>query len=359
MQTYYDFTDFLATLPAETVLLLAIISLLLFTLGLLLGWLLQKRSTRVYRKQTVIAQREKEEYRTRLAAADDEQKSLARELIQLTAEKDELLVQVRNTQTTNESLMTQLAGQRADNERLTATNQSFSNTIEDLNDQVIGLKTRNAQLLGGEGPGAPAGAERTGLEQRLRAVEDALADLRQPSPRSPAPALNLGRSTHQVRIGEPLPATETGNLASEGGGDDLTQIKSIGPFNRQKLMAAGISTFAQIAAWSDTDLEEYAARIGYVAELMRIQDWVGQARQLAEVQAVPEKLTELDEIDEEVATVLHDAGLHTLTDLAATPATEIEAILFQAGHQAVSGAENWPKQAARRLAQNGDVSPVG
>ncbi len=359
MQTYYDFTDFLATLPAETVLLLAIISLLLFTLGLLLGWLLQKRSTRVYRKQAVIAHREKEAFQERLSAADDEQKSLTRELVQLTTEKDELHLQIQHVRTTNETLTTQLSGQRADNEQLTATNQSFSNTIEDLNDQVIGLKTRNAQLLGGEGPGASAGAGDAGLERRLRVVEEALADLRRTTaPRPPAPTLNLGRSTHQVRIGDPLAAAEMGTVAPAAGGDDLTRIKSIGPFNHQKLSTAGVTTFSQIAAWSDADIEDYAARIGYVAELIRIQDWVGQAQTLAATKATPKDLTELEAIDDELVGVLRDAGVRTLTDLAATPPAEIEAMLFQAGCSPVSGAESWPEQAARILAHDGDVSPV-
>ncbi len=365
MQTYYEFNQFLATLPTETVLLLAIISLLLFTLGLLLGWLLQKRSTRVYRKQVVIARREKEEYQTRLTAADDEQKSLARELVQLTTEKDELLVQLRNARTTTDTLTRQVTEQRAANEQLTATNQSFSTTIEDLNDQVIGLKTRNAQLLGGD-PAGHAGAADTTLEQRLQAVENALDELRGKTtlPISQLPLLNLGRSTHQVRIGDSLPASEVGEASPAGNRDDLTRIGSIGPFNQQKLRAAGISTFSQIAEWSDSDIADYAARIGYVAELIRIQDWVGQATKLAAGGPQPpltgkEDLTELEGIDEDIALVLREAGILDLSDLAATPAQEVEAILYQSDRRTVSGAHEWPGRAARWLAHNGDVSPVG
>ncbi len=365
MQTYYEFNEFLATLPTETVLLLAIISLLLFTLGLLLGWLLQKRSTRSYRKEATLAKREREELQTRLTAADDDQKSLARELVQLTTEKDELLVQLRNARTTTDTLTRQVTEQRAANEQLTATNQSFSTTIEDLNDQVIGLKTRNAQLLGGD-PAGHAGAADTTLEQRLQAVEDALDELRGKTalPISQLPLLNLGRSTHQVRIGDPLPASEAGEASPTGNRDDLTRIGSIGPFNQQKLRAAGISTFSQIAEWSDSDIADYAARIGYVAELIRIQDWVGQATKLAADGPQPpptgkENLTELEGIDDDLALVLREAGILYLSDLAATPAQEVEAILYQSDRRTVSGAHEWPGRAARWLAHNGDVSPVG
>ena len=141
------------------------------------------------------------------------------------------------------------------------------------------------------------------------------------------------------------------------------KISSIGPFNREKLYEAGITNFSQIAAWTDADIDDYAARIGYVAELIRIQDWVGQAGKLAGSGApqrpARETLTRLDGIDDELAVVLQDGGIRDLADLAATPPTEVEAILFQSGRQPVSGADGWPEQARRWLAQHGDVSPVG
>ena len=90
----------------------------------------------------------------------------------------------------------------------------------------------------------------------------------------------LGESTHRVTIGDPAPAE------AEPEGDDLTQIRSIGPFNARQLRSAGVYHYAQIAGWSEEDLEDYAARIGYVADIMREQDWVGQARQLAAASTV-------------------------------------------------------------------------
>jgi predicted flap endonuclease-1-like 5' DNA nuclease len=39
-----------------------------------------------------------------------------------------------------------------------------------------------------------------------------------------------------------------------------------------------VTTFAQIAAWSDDDLERVATDIKVSAERIRREDWVGQAR---------------------------------------------------------------------------------
>lgn len=66
-----------------------------------------------------------------------------------------------------------------------------------------------------------------------------------------------------------------------GGPDDLQAIKGIGPRVRQALEQAGVTRFAQIAAWDDADVDRMAAGIGRAASRIRNDDWVGQARALA------------------------------------------------------------------------------
>ena len=66
-----------------------------------------------------------------------------------------------------------------------------------------------------------------------------------------------------------------------GEGDDLTRINGVGPKLAEKLMARGITRFAQIADWSDADI---AALDGTMLSLKgRIvrDEWVEQARLLA------------------------------------------------------------------------------
>jgi large subunit ribosomal protein L21 len=61
-------------------------------------------------------------------------------------------------------------------------------------------------------------------------------------------------------------------------GDDLKKLTGVGPAMEKKLRAFGVTSFADIAAWSDADIaraeEELKAR-GKVAE------WVAQAKTLA------------------------------------------------------------------------------
>jgi large subunit ribosomal protein L21 len=81
-------------------------------------------------------------------------------------------------------------------------------------------------------------------------------------------------------------AVEDGAQAGAGGddaavepaGDDLTEIKGIGAVSAERLHDAGVKTFAEIAAWSDDDLEANSAKIKVSVERIRREDWVGQAR---------------------------------------------------------------------------------
>ena len=280
MQSLTDFTDWLALQPNGPLLILAILGLVLFILGLLIGYGVQGSKTRAAYRKLERSEKEKEELRQKLAAGDEEQKALARQLVKLTTEKDDNLVQLREMSSNLDQIGRQLQKLQANNEQLTATNQSYATTIEDLNDQVIGLKTRNEQLLRGGGGDEPLpsavdtdGLSLRQLERRVSALEARHAAADFPD-EEPEPV--FGSPAHRVRIGNPAPA-EADSLA----GDDLTRIHTIGPFNAGKLREAGITTYAQIAAWDDNELEDYAARIGYVADIMREEDWIGQARRLA------------------------------------------------------------------------------
>ena len=61
-------------------------------------------------------------------------------------------------------------------------------------------------------------------------------------------------------------------------GDELHSIKGVGAVSEGRLRELGVTTFAQIAAWSDEDIEAVAPRMNISAERIRHEDWVGQAR---------------------------------------------------------------------------------
>lgn len=82
----------------------------------------------------------------------------------------------------------------------------------------------------------------------------------------------------QPQAAPPPVALEPGLSAQA---DDLKQIRGIGPKLEQMLQQAGITRFAQIAAWDDATIDAFAQRIGRMGSRIRSDDWVGQARALS------------------------------------------------------------------------------
>lgn len=62
-------------------------------------------------------------------------------------------------------------------------------------------------------------------------------------------------------------------------GDDLTQISGVGPVLVQKLADAGVTSFAQIAAWSADDVAKFDEKLNFKGRIER-DDWVAQATKL-------------------------------------------------------------------------------
>lgn len=68
---------------------------------------------------------------------------------------------------------------------------------------------------------------------------------------------------------------------AEAGADDLTRMKGLGKVMAEKLTGEGITSFAQIAALSDDEIAALEEKIGATGKFEK-NDWVGQARDLAE-----------------------------------------------------------------------------
>ena len=70
--------------------------------------------------------------------------------------------------------------------------------------------------------------------------------------------------------------------AAASGGDDLTRIKGLGPKLATTLNGLGVTSFAQIAAWDEAEITRIDSQLGRFQGRIQRDDWVGQARFLAE-----------------------------------------------------------------------------
>jgi len=69
--------------------------------------------------------------------------------------------------------------------------------------------------------------------------------------------------------------------AATGAPDDLTRIKGLGPKLSSLLGEFGITTFAQIAAWDQGEIERIDAKLGRFSGRITRDQWVEQAKLLA------------------------------------------------------------------------------
>lgn len=97
-----------------------------------------------------------------------------------------------------------------------------------------------------------------------------------PAP-TPAPARTPAHP-EPVEGHAPTPAPAP---AASGGADDLSRIKGLGPKLQALLPSLGITTYAQIAALSEADLDALDPQLGPFAGRPRRDSWVEQAGYLA------------------------------------------------------------------------------
>ncbi|MEO0486669.1 MAG: 50S ribosomal protein L21 [Pseudomonadota bacterium] len=77
----------------------------------------------------------------------------------------------------------------------------------------------------------------------------------------------------------PAPAAEEGAEApaAASGSDDLKALSGVGPALEKKLHAAGVTTFAQIAAWTEEDVAAMDEKLSFKGRIER-EGWIEQAK---------------------------------------------------------------------------------
>lgn len=79
-------------------------------------------------------------------------------------------------------------------------------------------------------------------------------------------------------VAEPVAAPAP---APTSGTDDLALIKGLGPKLKTQLADLGVTHFAQIAAWTEADIDRIDAQMGRFQGRIRRDAWVEQAKLLA------------------------------------------------------------------------------
>jgi predicted flap endonuclease-1-like 5' DNA nuclease len=113
---------------------------------------------------------------------------------------------------------------------------------------------------------------------RNQALIDAPTAATPPMPVAPATPAGLAGAGEAVSVGAERQQVAAGHAAPEG--DDLTRLKGVGPKLVTRLAELGVTRFAQIAAWSEADIDRIDAQLGRFAGRIRRDAWVEQAKLL-------------------------------------------------------------------------------
>jgi len=75
-------------------------------------------------------------------------------------------------------------------------------------------------------------------------------------------------------------APKAAAVEAPAGADDLKKLSGVGPALEKKLHASGVTSFAQVAAWTEADVEAFGEKLSFKGRIER-EGWIEQAKELA------------------------------------------------------------------------------
>lgn len=137
---------------------------------------------------------------------------------------------------------------------------------------AIGLAIGRSQRRGSTPQGAatvasPDPPTASALDAERQRVADDLARARADAERYRALIVDIENNAPSPLMGRDAP-------------DDLKLIVGVGPVLERMLHQLGVTTFRQIAYWSDRDIDQFDAKLPEFPGRIRRDTWVTQAREL-------------------------------------------------------------------------------
>ena len=121
------------------------------------------------------------------------------------------------------------------------------------------------------------GADKSGVKAAVgagsvAAVAVAATEAKKPAKKAEAPKAEKPKAEKPKAAAKPKTKAE--------GGDDLKKLSGVGPALEKKLLEAGVTTFAQIAAWTEDDVAAMDEKLSFKGRIER-EGWIEQAKELA------------------------------------------------------------------------------
>jgi large subunit ribosomal protein L21 len=129
-----------------------------------------------------------------------------------------------------------------------------------------------------------SGADKSGVKAALGAGSvsaSAIAAVVEPASKTktakPAAAKATEAKPAAAKVTEAKPAAPKAGKAAAGG--DLKKLSGVGPALEKKLMAAGVTSLEQVAAWTEADVTKIDEELSFKGRIER-EGWIAQAKEL-------------------------------------------------------------------------------
>ncbi len=119
-----------------------------------------------------------------------------------------------------------------------------------------------------------SGADKSGVKAALGAgsvSKSAIAAVVEPASKAKTAKPAAAKAT------EAKPAAPKAGKAAAGG--DLKKLSGVGPALEKKLMAAGVTSLEQVAAWTEADVTKIDEELSFKGRIER-EGWIAQAKEL-------------------------------------------------------------------------------
>ncbi|NNF72060.1 MAG: 50S ribosomal protein L21 [Rhodobacteraceae bacterium] len=125
------------------------------------------------------------------------------------------------------------------------------------------------------------GADKSGVKAAMGAgsVSVAAVEAAKPAKKAAAPKKEAAPKAEAPKAAPKKEAPKKAAKA-DAGADDLKQLSGVGPALEKKLLEAGVTSFAQIAAWGEDEIAEFGEKLSFKGRIER-EGWVEQAKALA------------------------------------------------------------------------------
>lgn len=339
----FDMTNYFDGFNTTDSYIILLILFVAFLFGLLVGYLLRSRKVVLLKREIKDLKKKLGELETEIEALKEQIGLRDADLKKASFDIEERDAKVNRLEREKAQLSNQVVELQSELEKLQASNKTYASTIEDMNDQILGLKAKNTEItkqkiiIKDEHPDLDGmaqfqstfnatrlklesledrieqlGVENEKLKEQVEDLQDQKiqplelapigdelitersisevetitqdgSDLNRKSGLSKANSeTEIKKSTKEV-VELFVPEKTVLNekiLVDEQEKDELTRIEGLGPFLETKLNEIGIFTFAQLASLNENGIEELTKKIGYFKGRIQKDRWVEQAAAL-------------------------------------------------------------------------------